>query len=70
MSEIRIVRKYSLGQHSYKSVDFDDTITVEDPTNDEEVLAAFQQMLARVDRAWAMYREYIEKEYGTILPAY
>ena len=70
MCELSIVRKYSLGQHSFKAIDFQDTITIEDSTDDKEVLAAFQQMLARVDRAWTMYREYIEETHGTKLPAY
>lgn len=70
MAEISIIRKFSLGQHSYKSVDFQDVITVDDPLDDDEVVAKFEQSLERVHRAWDKYRAWIEERDGVQLPSY
>lgn len=67
---ISIIRKFSLGQHSYKSVDFQDMITISDLSNDEEVQKGYLQMLERVHRAWDMYRAWVEETHGVELPAY
>ena len=70
MANISIIRKFSLGQHSYKSVDFQDIITIDDPLDDQEVELKFAQMLARIHRAWNAYRDYVEEANGIELPAY
>lgn len=66
----RVIRKFSLGQHSYKSVDFEDAFTVDDPLDDAEVESKYEQSLARIHRAWDKYRKYIEETNGIELPAY
>jgi hypothetical protein len=70
MGTISVIRKFSLGQHSFKSIDFQDMIVIDDTTDDEAVVKAYAQMLERIHRAWDMYRDYIEKTHDIELPAY
>lgn len=70
MTEIHVVRKFNLGQHSYRMLEFHDTVTVDDPNNDDQVLEAMQQSWERIHAAWDMYRDWIEEKNGVQLPTY